>query len=649
MSSDNTSMDTGPPNLPNEADQYWSAAGKPRLARLCAGLTGVPTHRRGLSQSQIAACCDALDTERRAIRRVLCQLDASHNDLQPVNSLPSEILTHIFKLIVERHQIKRIGRRHMWATDFFSLELYGLARVCRRWRTEALACRSLWTNLATSMLPVVLRNSVKRSQDASLSVVTDHYRQRTGLPERLAIVLSPEVLDRARHLSLVYGAFKRGFGGSLEPLTRPMHRLESFEYHRESSFGGSLGVDDGNLPGNLFSGIAPRLVRFTVEYPSSFPHFPDLFKQLRSLCLKTLQHLDFAHPSFHDVFNVLDLMADLESLELTNTLPITSPPPRRSTQLIRPRLKRIVLEGPMLSCTCIIREFRVTADCAINLTCNASGDAASSMTDLLDALDDTGIKNISPFTLSAFSGSTGSLHVAVYRETYDDINDVHGVPSGFSPSEFAFFPDDPPLLNIRVEGLDVADNSVMPVHIASIYTRFLSLEELVLLSIHVDMGECNVTGGPTASSELRQLWTVALKPCSQLRVVHCAGAAAYTLLRELASSHESEPQLLPALDHLCFDSDRISRDLLYEGVSIYDLLLNALQHRKIPHTKICDRQPLLYGEGDEDEVAILRQHTDLWFFERLYGEDSESLGDLPDHFFEYGPNVVEVGADDDGA
>ncbi|KZV58990.1 hypothetical protein PENSPDRAFT_550046, partial [Peniophora sp. CONT] len=110
---------------------------------------------------------------RGAMRRVLCKLDTSFNDLQPVNFLPSEVLTHIFMLAVDACSEPRRGLFTMPGTLYsYSLRWLGLTRVCRRWRVEALSCPSLWRRLETSMQVQALETFVQRSQTASMSVTT---------------------------------------------------------------------------------------------------------------------------------------------------------------------------------------------------------------------------------------------------------------------------------------------------------------------------------------------------------------------------------------------------------------------------------------------------------------------------------------------
>ena len=193
----------------SEAEQYWKNASEPRLALLRAHPQPLPGQPSGAVRSQLDLRREALEVERRAVKHILCELDMSLNDLQPVNSLPSDVLTHIFVLVMEDTAVPSARFTSALNPRTFTPKWLNLVSVCKRWRSEAFACASLWTHLTTSMRPKMLKDYVRLSQDASLSVVTETSRYR-GTTERLDAIFVPAVLDRTRYLSVAFG----GLGNS---------------------------------------------------------------------------------------------------------------------------------------------------------------------------------------------------------------------------------------------------------------------------------------------------------------------------------------------------------------------------------------------------------------------------------------------------
>ncbi|KZV61990.1 hypothetical protein PENSPDRAFT_266794 [Peniophora sp. CONT] len=541
-------------SLPTEADQYWENTSEARLALLCTDPT-----RAGLLPSHLVARREALEAERRALKRVLCKIDTSLNDLKPVNSLPSDVLTHIFLIVM--HSCWDPNERPISVFSFgsrpFSPKWLSLVRVCRRWRAEALACPSLWTRLATSMRPKMLTDFVQRSQDASLSLTTDRNRVR-GTADHLDVVFDPAVMERIREATLAYGGLGSQPHIYLSKLAHSMPRLETFTYRHEPSAPGLPLSNTAPLPSNLFNGYAPRLRKLVLEMLPEIPQPCPFYNNLRVFCLNTSKNSNFAHPPSARLFELLEALPHLERLELIHTLPIEPFTPYSAAPLSRPHLKVLMLQGPILACTCMMRAISLTPNCSVSIDCDASGAPAETFAGLVDALASAGIKNITPHSLSAFSEIKGILRVAAYYEKFDD---------HFRDADYLYFPSD--------------------------------ARALVLGS------------------------------CSLLREVYCSGAPAYVLLNELATHEASD--FLPGLGTLVFQEHRVSRHFLYEGVSLYDLLLHAIQRRPETRIRIDQQQPFL----DEEDIAVLDHFTTLERFDQNHGQE---IFMPPEHFFGFGPD-----------
>ncbi|VDC07847.1 unnamed protein product [Peniophora sp. CBMAI 1063] len=520
----------------NDADQYWEIASEPRLRLLHTASTSL--------RSQLASKREALEVERQAVKRVLCKLDTSLNELQPVNLLPSDVLTHIFLLVKESFaESLKPFTSSIIKPKIFPPRWFSLVHVCKRWRSEALSLPSLWCHLTTSMGPKALKEFIRLSQDASLSLVLENKRYK-NTTERLDLIFVPGVLDRTQQLVVAYGRLGPKPQLYIPYLAHPMPRLESFIYRHAAR--------DAEPPNNLFNGIAPRLKSLVLELLPGLPQPSYLFRNLRVFSLITGTSTGaFAHAPSSRLFELLETMPLLECLELRNTLPAEPFTPYYALPLPRPHLKTLILEGPILACICVVRAFHLPRDCATDIDCDASATSVEAFDGLVDALCNAGLGGIAPRTLLIRSHSRGNFHLTAYADAVEP--EFLRARSGYEPRE-----PPAPIFGVYIRGLAVVDNSSIPSLITTVCKQIIPLERLEALSISIDMAEFQMTGGPTASSELTELWHSLLGPCSHLHDVACAGAPAYVLLRELAATREAS-RFLPTLKLLIFDEDNLSR------------------------------------------------------------------------------------------
>ena len=130
----------------------------------------------------------AMVTEHiRGLEEEAQMLKHCYNAVTPVNRLPPEILSAIFSLAVAKTVIRGGAHRALpWAR---------ITHVCRRWRTVALDCPSLWAHLQFGN-PLFTQVMLERSGAAPLTVTVpdeDHIHRFESV---LSIALSQ--LDRLR-------------------------------------------------------------------------------------------------------------------------------------------------------------------------------------------------------------------------------------------------------------------------------------------------------------------------------------------------------------------------------------------------------------------------------------------------------------------
>ncbi|KDQ51861.1 hypothetical protein JAAARDRAFT_210836 [Jaapia argillacea MUCL 33604] len=109
---------------------------------------------------------DFFDKEIENQLEVLRDIRTRRNEHAPISRLPPEILSRIFVICTSNwdhssDQLRRQPHRYLWVK---------VTHVCRRWRTVALDCTSLWSYIPLNIPGSWISEMLVRSRELSLSV-----------------------------------------------------------------------------------------------------------------------------------------------------------------------------------------------------------------------------------------------------------------------------------------------------------------------------------------------------------------------------------------------------------------------------------------------------------------------------------------------
>ncbi|VDB96108.1 unnamed protein product, partial [Peniophora sp. CBMAI 1063] len=589
-------------SVESEAHEYWSAAANPRIAALCA------TIRDDMPASELEARRQALAAESAAMRAFLWRFETSLNNLQPVMRLPTEILTTIFMLVAESNPITGyphnrrayayLGGSHRNPAAY--VDWLPLTRVCRRWRSEALACSPLWGRIPLSLGTKGIDEFVRRSRDASLVIDCSPHDKYPHLGE----MLQPAHLLRAREIHVPTTALQGQHAAALLPLlTSAAPRLEAFTI--KGGFAGAILRRRAaiKLPEHLFADGAPLLRTLHLNQIDKFPSQPSLLSNLRSFSISNASaHAGYTFPTRTEMYDALRSMPLLENLSLVNSMAREgSGVPGAPFSLHH--LRALTLHGPIDAVSCVLQPLRLTPPVKITLnTSDDPGAVRDKSASLFANLGRTGFSRSdahAPRTL-VITLLDGRLTVTTFADAHTELraltNRVLTAPSNASFS-----------LTIahRRRANATSGTPHLTRCIPDLFARALPVASIEQASV------LGMTNTPDASARalFDPLWKTAFGACTRLAGLYVAGPAAYVLLRAL-SEPLAQP-VLPALSNLIFDDNHISRVRLFEHVPLYDILLQALSTRDIPRLQIPD-SPLLTGA----EIEALKAHTNLVTFAR---------------------------------
>ncbi|KAI0819535.1 hypothetical protein BC628DRAFT_1413667 [Trametes gibbosa] len=250
------------------------------------------------------------------------------NSLRPIHRLSPDILALIFLGLVE-------DQEHPLSSQFGSFSWSYLAHVCHRWRTIALGCAGLWTQLSTRY-PDAAVACLERSGDAPLSFVV-HARATTSDSKELIDRILPHMCRmRSLYVPWLHVNDESGNVSALlsSLLDAPAPQLETFYVFRVR--------DDGlcfALP-TVFGGNTPRLriLKLAYTYPQmgrlSFSNLKELYIRGRKRNTITME-----------LASLLDMLEACPSLEALVTIKskfiITDPLEREDEPLRRIRLDKL--------------------------------------------------------------------------------------------------------------------------------------------------------------------------------------------------------------------------------------------------------------------------------------------------------------------
>ncbi|KAI0055554.1 hypothetical protein BV25DRAFT_166386 [Artomyces pyxidatus] len=295
MEAENDRSDSSGSTVPS----YWSACGSARLAILETMLSGTDTE--GIDGSY-----RRLDAEISDLACVLSWVRMRRNRLSPISHLPPEILVHIFSFDTTPNDGSP------------TYHLMHITHVCRRWRSVAIGCPSLWGRINLGVDHRWKKVMLARAKAVPLSILLERPQDKMTEDD---IALVVQHFPRIRNLHLL-NRMKDDVALTSklhERLTTPAPLLESF----------CLGIRYANheewptLPQNIFSGHAPRLRQLTVE---NFAYFP-----WQSPVLSGLVHLCISSPSLplpfqsHPLDKILDAFERMPALRLVHLLSCLPP------------------------------------------------------------------------------------------------------------------------------------------------------------------------------------------------------------------------------------------------------------------------------------------------------------------------------------
>ncbi|KAL0573395.1 hypothetical protein V5O48_008569 [Marasmius crinis-equi] len=288
------------------------------------------------------------------IRRV----KAKHNASVPISRLPTEIIRIILGYCVSH---RSTGRP-------YKLTWLNATHVCRQWRSVALESASIWSQIDFSC-PELAREMIARSRVAPLDVVVT----RPVLTSRVYAVLIEATSNTGRLRTLVLPDAYHMNGVSLFPrLNKPAPLLHTLDLTAKPY---------DTLPRKFFAGKTPALRKLKIT-GFHFPLATSLLKNLTTLILKdphedpSINHCARC-PTTQRLLEVLQLMTELETLELSNSLPQKKPATRSATKsaprrVKLPKLRRLRLSGTLHLCNELLQNVIFPASAAVHLTCTTS-------------------------------------------------------------------------------------------------------------------------------------------------------------------------------------------------------------------------------------------------------------------------------------
>ncbi|CAE6441668.1 unnamed protein product [Rhizoctonia solani] len=218
------------------------------------------------------------------LNRLKPDLARTHNyssGLVPINSLPPEILTHIFRLL--RPKPCQLHKLSYYDNEVKTIEYPTypdyLAQVCTLWRQVAMASRSLWTHIDLSPQDHWFDEFVGRAEQ--------YLTRSDPLPVELHVSEGNDCLIRAYSILL-------GYEYLCKLIYRNSSRVETLEMFVSGDFGGLY----RDLLGNLLCGQRLCLTKLAIRSgayhhdkfitpdffdPTSSGEEPDIFASIPSV------------------------------------------------------------------------------------------------------------------------------------------------------------------------------------------------------------------------------------------------------------------------------------------------------------------------------------------------------------------------------
>ncbi|VDC06841.1 unnamed protein product [Peniophora sp. CBMAI 1063] len=284
-------------DLGSTALAHWLAAYSARAADLkLPSDTDIVLH--DLSVNRTTALRGLLDAEVTGLRIVMSKILHTRNRLSTCDSLPSEILEHIFMDLAGQSPMS-LGSKD----GPVALGWVNVTHVSRRWRNTAINYAALWSTIAFDISqpwPVFL----ERSKDAPLTIIDGSGRS----PNAKHVDELSAHSQRIRVLSL--GRTKLS-SQCIAALGRMLHKPHLALHTILIEAGGHSSSFDDILPPDLMSRVIPNVVHLDLR-SMGLP----LGANANSLQSLQLSHSHKSRPTAYTIEDLLDTLRHSPSLQL---------------------------------------------------------------------------------------------------------------------------------------------------------------------------------------------------------------------------------------------------------------------------------------------------------------------------------------------
>ena len=343
-----------------------------------------------------------------------------HNELIPISSLPTEIITEIILLASTKRD--------------FGLGWLNVAHVCHKWREIALNQRHFWSHINFGWLTSAgAAEMLARAKDAPLHLELKVERMvpRRNWNHARYSAFDKELqahVSHIRHLDIVASALEssRFVSTTLQDtlVASPAPILEYLSLSNDD-LTGTL-----SIPNNVFKGVTPKLIslkltRVMISWTSP------LLRGLRYLEIYELN--DGNKPSLTDWLDALDEMPQLKELVLLDASPLADGPTfpshiKRTATL--PVLIRLELMSTAWDCALALAHLVLPALTSLSVQSGSSDNSGDDALMLIRYLTQHahGPQDAKPLQSVLFYSNRGRTRVVAWPTgMHGDIHDIaHG-------------------------------------------------------------------------------------------------------------------------------------------------------------------------------------------------------------------------------
>ncbi|EPS99732.1 hypothetical protein FOMPIDRAFT_89906 [Fomitopsis schrenkii] len=242
-----------------------------QLAGTIHALFKAKRHPREVRSAITAGQLDEIEQALASMPEVLMY---ARNALPPINTIPVEVLAHIFKMVVDPAQ----RFPHSYAGHPDPVDGLHVSQVCRHWRDVAFGFLDLWSTVDTAR-PMSVNVMLGRAQGALLKVILrDRVNDDCVAPCLKDTGVLMDIVDETHRIEELHVEPKYSYGSLLiERFNQPAPNLRALTI--DNIDGAS---NRAYLP-RLFDGCTPRLQRLTL---GGFTYWKgNTFTGLTHLCL----------------------------------------------------------------------------------------------------------------------------------------------------------------------------------------------------------------------------------------------------------------------------------------------------------------------------------------------------------------------------